>query len=66
MIKVRDIEKVVSHLPAKDLAEFRAWFHNFEAAKWDKQFEEDARSGKLDRIAQKAVAEFKKGKCKEL
>ena len=48
------------------IAEFRGWFQKFDAARWDKQFEDDARSGKLDRLAHKAVQDFKKGNYKEL
>ncbi len=66
MVRLREIEKAVSNLPANDLAEFRAWFQKFDASLWDKQFEDDARKGKLDRLAQKAVQDFKNGKCKEL
>ena len=66
MIKVNEIEKAVADLPAKDLSEFRSWFHKFDAAKWDKQFEDDVRSGKLDRLAQNAVKDFSKGRCKAL
>ena len=66
MIKIRDLEKAISDLSPKDLAEFRAWFVKFDAQRWDKQFELDASSGKLDILAEKAVKEYKKGKCKEL
>lgn len=66
MIKIRDIEKAVSGLPPKDLAEFRAWFHKFDAVRWDKQFENDAVSGKLDRVAEKAVDDYRKGKATAL
>ena len=55
MIKIREIEKAVSSLPAKDLVAFRGWFQKFDATKWDRQFENDARSGKLDRLAHKAM-----------
>ena len=57
MIKIREIEKAVSSLPAKDLVAFRGWFQKFDATKWDRQFENDARSGKLDRLA------HEKGDC---
>ena len=61
-----EIEKAVSHLPRKDLAKFRSWFEKFDAVRWDKQMEEDVKAGKLDIIANKALEDFKKGKCKEL
>ncbi|MFQ5673311.1 MAG: hypothetical protein ACE5G9_09460 [Nitrospinales bacterium] len=61
-----EIEKAVSGLPPSELARFRAWFEEFDAALWDKQFEEDAKAGNLDALAKKAVAEFKEGRFKEL
>ncbi len=66
MAAIQDIERVISNLPPAELAQFRAWFEDFDSAAWDKQFEEDARSGKLDHIAGDALADFKEGKSKEL
>ena len=66
MIKIKKIEEAVSHLDSKQLAQFRAWFNKFDAARWDRQLEEDARSGKLDRLASKSLEDLKKGKYKEL
>lgn len=66
MSTVKEIEKAISNLKAEELAQFREWFEEFDAAVWDKQFEEDVKSGKLDAIAGKAIADFKKGKFKEL
>lgn len=66
MIKIREIEKAALSLPAKDWATFRAWFHKIDAARWDRKLERDIPAGKLDRLAQKAVVDFHKGRCKEL
>lgn len=66
MIKIRDLEKAVLNLPPKDLAQFRSWFRKLEATQWDAQFERDAKSGKLDRLADKAKSDFKKGKYRAL
>ncbi len=66
MVTIQEIEKAVSNLPSEDLAKFRAWFEEFDAQLWDRQFEEDVRSGKLDNIANKALADFKEGKFAEL
>ncbi len=63
---VQKVEKAVSSLKPDELSKFRAWFEEFDALMWDKQFEEDVMSGKLDTIAKKAVADFKKGKFKTL
>jgi hypothetical protein len=43
------------------LKEIRSWFEEFDASEWDKQFEKDVASGKLDDIANRAVSDFKKG-----
>lgn len=66
MIKVRDIEKAITSLPKKELNEFRNWFAKYDGVQWDKQFENDVRTGKLSTLANKAISDFKKGKCKEL
>lgn len=63
---VQKVEKAVSSLKSDELSQFRAWFEEFDALMWDKQLEEDVRSGRLDTIAKKAIADFKKGKFKEL
>ena len=66
MANVQEIENEVSHLSADDLAKFRIWFEAFEAALWDRQFEEDALAGRLDSLATEALSDFKKGSFKEL
>lgn len=66
MTKVQVLEKTIAKLPSKELAELRAWFEEFDAAVWDKQFEKDVKSGRLDSIADKAQKDFKKGNFKEL
>lgn len=44
--------------------DFRDWFDQFDQEAWDQQFEEDVASGKLDSLANQAIADFKVGKCK--
>ena len=43
----------------------RAWFAAFDAKAWDRQFEKDVASGRLDKIGQKALEDLKKGRCTE-
>lgn len=45
---------------------FRDWFEKFDRAAGDRQFEEDAKSGKLDALADQAITDFKAGKYKEI
>ena len=65
MLTVQEIEKAVAHLPRPDLDKFRAWFDTFDADAWDKQFEEDVQSGKLDRLADQALGDLNRGRCTE-
>ena len=63
---IQEIESAVSQLSMNDLAGFREWFDKFDAKVWDKQFENDVMSGKLDHLANQAIADFRAGKYKEL
>ena len=65
MMLVQQIKKEVARLPEVQLKEFRSWVEEFGASEWDKQFEKDVASGKLDDIANRAVSDFKKGKFKK-
>ncbi|HEY1862435.1 MAG TPA: hypothetical protein VGG77_01840 [Roseiarcus sp.] len=66
MRTVEDIEKALTELPADQLAEFRAWFEAFDAARFDDKIERDARAGRLDRLAEQALADFSSGRAREL
>jgi hypothetical protein len=59
MTTLEELEKAVTELPADQLAEFRAWFEEFEAARFDERIERDAKAGRLDRLADQAVADFR-------
>jgi hypothetical protein len=63
---VEDLEKAVAQLPPDELARFRAWFEAFEADRFDRKIERDAKAGKLDRLADEALAEFRAGNAREL
>lgn len=63
---VEEIEKAIEELPPVELARFRAWFEAFDAAQFDRKIERDAASGKLDQFAEKAQAEFRAGRAREL
>jgi len=66
MNTVQEIEKAITQLPKDNLTVLREWFEEFEAKMWDEQFEEDVQSGKLEKLANEAIADFRAGKCKEL
>ncbi len=66
MTKVEKLENAIEELSQRGLATFRRWFEQFDAAAWDRQFEEDVKAGGLDRLAKQAVSEHEAGKSKEL
>ena len=63
---IEDIEKAVARLPPEQLAKFRAWFEEFDAARFDHKIERDAKAGKLDGLADQALEDFHKGRTREL
>jgi hypothetical protein len=63
---IEDIEKAVAKLPPDQFAEFRARFEEFDAARFDQKIERDAGAGKLDRLAEEAIEDLRKGRAREL
>jgi len=66
MSKIESLEREVEALDDKGFAAFRAWFIEYEHARWDRQIEADAASGKLDPLIEEALAEHRAGKTKPL
>lgn len=63
---IQEIERAITELNPRELARFRQWFEEFDAQVWDEQFERDAKSGKLDKLAEKAINDYRAGKAREL
>jgi hypothetical protein len=66
MSSVHEIETAVSKLSRRELLAFREWFSEFDAAMWDKQFEEDVAAGHLDGLADEAIRDLREGRCRDL
>lgn len=66
VINVDDIKEAVRRLSFEDLAAFRTWFVELDASIWDRQIEEDAAAGRLDRFAEEALQELREGRCTDL
>ena len=64
--KAEEIEKAVAELPSHELKKFRAWYEKFDSEMWDKQIEADIKAGKLDLLADEAIADHEAGKSKKL
>jgi hypothetical protein len=63
MSKLETLEKRVSGLSAQELADFRQWFTEFDAAAWDRQIERDVKAGELDALADEALRGYAAGRA---
>ena len=63
---VEDLEKAIEQLPQEQLKEFRDWYEKFDAEAWDEQMEKDIIEGKLDTLADAAIADHKSDRSKKL
>ena len=66
MSTVEEIESAVVGRSPEELSRFREWFERLNANLWDEQWEHDAKSGKLDAVADRAIQDFRAGRCTEL
>ena len=66
MTSVEDIEKAIAELPPRDFDRLRVWFEKFQAERFDARIARDAAAGKLDRLAEEALAEHAKHRTREL
>jgi hypothetical protein len=65
-VSLDEIKNAVEQLSSKEFDELVAFIRERDEDAWDKQFEEDVVSGKLDHLAKKADADFEAGRCTPL
>jgi hypothetical protein len=63
---LQEIEQSIAELTAEQLAKFHNWYAEFRSDEWDKQIQTDAKAGKLDKMAEAAIAEHEAGRSKPL
>jgi hypothetical protein len=66
MSRLEEIEKAVAQLPPDELAKFREWFERFASDLFDAKIERDAKAGRLDPLAARAIAERNRGPVREI
>jgi hypothetical protein len=66
MSKIEKIEQEIQALSPEELAQFRAWFLEFDWAVWDRQIARDAEAGRLDDLAARALRDHAAGKTTPL
>ena len=66
MTKLEQIQSSIEALSAEEIAELRAWLDELGARLFDEKIERDAKSGKLDRLAEEALADHARGLSRKL
>ena len=61
-----EIEKAIEQLAPRELARFREWFAHFEADRFDAAIARDAEAGRLDALADEALADYRAGRTRDL
>ena len=66
MTEVEAIESATANLSPEELASFREWFAGFDAARWDREIEDDVLAGRLGALAADALDDLRQGRFTEL
>lgn len=66
MSTLEQIEAAILTLSSDEFQKLRKWFFDVDYQRWDEQIETDIAEGKLDALAEEAIAEFKAGHCREI
>lgn len=65
-MSAKEIELAITKLPDDELKSLAKWFEEFQAARWDKEIEEDVAAGRLDDILKQVRQEIKAGRVEPL
>ena len=66
MTTVSEMQKVILGLSEAEYAELRSWLLDEDWERWDREFDEDVKAGKLDALASEALEAKVKGELKDL
>lgn len=66
MSNLKQIEAAILSLPSDEFQRLRQWLSDVDYQRWDEQLEQDIAGGKLEALAEEAIAEFKAGHCREI
>ena len=66
MDTIADIQRSIEQLAPDDVARLREWLEELDGRLFDQKLERDAKVGKLDKMAAKAVADHEAGRTRKL
>jgi hypothetical protein len=65
-MSITEIESAIKDLPPDEFSELSEWFEKFESEVWEKQIEEDLRTGRLQALIEEAEEDFAEKNYKAL
>ena len=66
MSTVVEIESALRELPEREAWQVAGWLQEYLSEKWNRQIDEDIAAGRLDRLADQALADYHAGRVKPL
>jgi hypothetical protein len=63
---LEQIEAAILKLSPDDYQKLLEWFSELDHQRWDKQLEKDVADGKLEDLAQEAIADFQSGRYRQI
>ena len=66
MATVAEIQRAITSLPKTEYEQLRSWFDEYDWDEWDREFEADAKAGKLDFLAERVAEAKRRGTLKDL
>jgi hypothetical protein len=66
MSTLEQIEAAILTLPSNEFNRLRQWLADVDYQRWDNQLEQDINEGKLDALAEEAIADFAAGRGRKI
>jgi ABC-type phosphate transport system auxiliary subunit len=66
MSTVQEIETAIQKLKPQEIREVGDWLDELREELWDRQIDADIKAGRLDKLADKALEDYRAGHCKPL
>jgi len=66
MTTVTEIQQAIMSLPDAEYAQLIRWLHDQDWERWEREFDEDVKAGRLDALAAEALEAKVRGELKDL
>ena len=66
MSTLEQAKAAILSLPDNEFEQLKIWLSNLDYQRWDEELEKDIADGKLEALAQEAIASFEAGDCREI